>query len=144
MNREAIYAALFELVSNVPGVIVAERRLRHWNDVKPVEQPYLCVAQGNQTTTQGNPVKGLHAKWLMEAEIYVYVQTTGKKIPGSVLNPIIDAIEQALAPSFPDIQLCQTLGGLVHHCWIEGTIETDEGTLGDQAVAIIPISILAT
>lgn len=144
MNREAIYAALFNLVANVPGIVVAERRLRHWNDVRAVEQPYLCVTQGNQTATQGSPVIGVNAKWQMEADIYIYVQTTGKQVPGTVLNPILDAIEQALAPPFPDINKCQTLGGLVEHCWIEGTIETDEGTLGDQAVAIIPVHILAT
>lgn len=142
MNREEIYAALFDRVSIVPGIVVAERRLRHWNDVKSIEQPYLCVAQGNQTATQGNPVKGLYAKWILEADIYVYVQTTGKQIPGSVINPILDAIENALAPPFPDVNKCQTLNGLVEHCWIEGTIETDEGTLGDQAVAIIPVVIL--
>lgn len=141
MNREAIYAALYNLLLGVPGIVVAERRLRHWNDVKPVEQPYLCVAQGNQTATQGNPVIGVSAKWVLEADIYVYVQTRGKQIPGTVLNPILDAIEQALEPPFPDIDKCQTLGGLVEHCWIEGTIETDEGTLGDQAVAIIPVLI---
>lgn len=144
MNREEIYAALFNHVSSVPGIVVAERRLRHWNDVKSIEQPYLCVAQGNQTATQGNPVKGLYAKWILEADIYVYVQTTGKQIPGTVINPILDAIESALAPPFPDINKCQTLNGLVEHCWIEGTIETDEGTLGDQAVAIIPVVILVT
>lgn len=144
MNREAIYAALFDLVSSVPGIAVAERRLRHWNDVKPVEQPYLCLAQGNQTATQGSPAIGVNAKWLLDADIYVYAQTTGKQVPGTVMNPILDAIEQALAPPFPDINKCQKLGGLVEHCWIEGTIETDEGTLGDQAVAIIPVRILAT
>jgi hypothetical protein len=35
-----------------------------------------------------------------------------------------------------------TLGGLVNYCRIEGDIETDEGLLGEQAVAIIPVSIL--
>lgn len=144
MNREAIYAALFNLLSSVHGITVAERRLRHWNDVKPVEQPYLCLAQGNQTATQGSPAIGVNAKWLLDADIYIYVRTTGKQVPGSVLNPILDEIEQALAPPFPDINKCQNLGGLVEHCWIEGTIETDEGTLGDQAVAIIPVRILAT
>lgn len=144
MNREAIYAALFAQVKNVPGIVTAERRLRHWNDVTDIEQPYLCVAQGNQTATQGSPAIGTPGKWQLEADIYVYAQTTGGLVPGSVINPILDAIEQALAPEFPDVSKCQTLGGLVEHCWIEGTIETDEGTLGDQAVAIVPVRILVT
>jgi hypothetical protein len=32
----------------------------------------------------------------------------------------------------------------VKHCWISGAIETDEGVLGGQAVAIVPIEILVT
>ena len=36
----------------------------------------------------------------------------------------------------------QTLGGLVSDCWISGKIETDEGALGGQAVAIIPIEMI--
>lgn len=75
------------------------------------------------------------------ADVYIYVKTDGES-PSSLLNPLLDAVEQALQPQHPDINQWQTLGGLATHCWIEGTIETDEGTLGDQAVAIIPINIL--
>lgn len=144
MNREAIYAALFSQLASVRGIVIAERRLRHWDAVPSVEQPYLCVTQGAQTVIQGMPAKGVPAKWYLNADIYIYAQTTGEQMPGTVINPILDAIEDALAPEFPDINKCQTLGGLVEHCWIEGTIETDEGTLGDQAVAIVPVRMLAT
>lgn len=143
MNREAIFVALFDLLKVVPGITTAERRLRHWNDVTSVEQPYLCLAQGGQTAQRGDP-KGVYAKWVLEADIYLYAQTTGGQAPSSVLNPIVDAVEQALQPPYPDYNRCQTLGGLVEHCWIEGNIDTDEGTLGDQAVAVIPIKILVT
>jgi len=34
------------------------------------------------------------------------------------------------------------LANLVRHARIEGRIETDEGVLGDQAVAVIPVEIL--
>ena len=36
----------------------------------------------------------------------------------------------------------QTLGGLVFDTWINGTIETDEGYLGQQGVAKIPVRII--
>ena len=36
----------------------------------------------------------------------------------------------------------QTLGGLAAHAWTAGKIETDEGVLGGQAVAIVPVEIL--
>ena len=36
----------------------------------------------------------------------------------------------------------QILDGLVMDCRIDGKIETDEGTLGAQSVAIVPITVL--
>jgi hypothetical protein len=54
----------------------------------------------------------------------------------------LDALEAALAPS--PVTGIQTLGlpGMVRHVTISGKVETDEGVLGDQAVAIVPIEIL--
>jgi hypothetical protein len=63
--------------------------------------------------------------------------------PSTILNPLMDAVQNALAPDDPKLERC-TLGGLVEHCWIEGRVETDEGALGDQAVAIVPILIKLT
>ncbi|EHU2374009.1 MULTISPECIES: hypothetical protein [Acinetobacter calcoaceticus/baumannii complex] len=142
INREAIFMALFDLLKNIDGFVTAERRLRHWSDVPDIEQPYLCLAQGQQSVAQGSPATGVKPKWTLYADIYLYARTTGEQVPSSVLNPLVDAIEAALQPEFPEIEKCQTLNSLVTHCWIDGTIETDEGTLGDQAVAVIPISIL--
>jgi hypothetical protein len=80
-------------------------------------------------------------KRTMTFDLYVYVNTGDNDYPPSqIMNSIIDAIDSALAPSGPNDT--QTLGGLVSHCWIAGTIETDEGALGDQGVAIIPIEII--
>ena len=46
-----------------------------------------------------------------------------------------------LAPD-PITNKC-TLDGLVQHAWVEGTIETDEGLLGEQGFAMIPIVMKA-
>ena len=59
-----------------------------------------------------------------------------------VLNPLLDAVEAALAPD--PVGHVQTLGGLVSHCWIAGRIQTDEGVPGGQAVAIVPVEILVS
>lgn len=143
MKREALYSALFALLEQVPGVVTRSRRLRHWSDVGPSEQPALFLAQGRQNATPGDPARGVPTKWLLHADVYLYVRTGSHGVPGSQLNPLLDAIEAALATAGP-LQRTQTLGGLAEHCWIEGDIDTDEGTLGDQAVAIVPIRILAT
>ncbi|NHR05729.1 hypothetical protein HA052_11010 [Chromobacterium haemolyticum] len=143
MNREHIYAALFERLKAIPGLRTTSRRLKQWGDVDSSQQPALFLAQGRETATPGDPARGVPTKWLLHPEVYLYVRTTGNQAPGTVMNPLLDAIEAVTKPDNP-MQRVQTLGGLVERCWIEGDIETDEGTLGDQAVAIVPFRILAT
>ena len=140
-GRETIYSALFTLVSSVPGLVTTSRRLVHWSDVSPEMQPALFQAQINQAA-QPRP-EGLPTRWTLKADIWLYVNTGQDPgaIPAILLNNFMDAIEAALAPSL--VTGKQTLGGLVSHCWIAGEVLTDEGTLGPQAVAAIPIEILA-
>jgi hypothetical protein len=139
INREAIYAALFAKLAASAGYALTSRRLKHWNDVSKEQQPALFMAQGNQTA---NTVRGQPTRWTLSVDAYIYARTDGAATPGLILNPLLDAVEAALAPNA--IENAQTLGGLVEWCRIEGAIETDEGTLGDQAVAIVPISILVS
>lgn len=136
MNREPIYAALFAKLATVPGVVTASRKLKHWADVSPIEQPALFQAQKSEVAAR---TTGLNPKWTLDVTLYVYVNTSGDVSPTTTLNDVLDAICAALAP-LPG--LTQTLAGLVHDCRIEGAIETDEGTLGDQAIALIPVRII--
>lgn len=138
INREPIYAALFSLLGGSAGYVTKSRRLLHWTDVPPEQQPALFLAQRNElaATERGKPTR-----WTLNVDVYVYARTDGSNPPGPIINPLLDAIDAALAPNVDGVQ---TLGGLVHWCRIDGAIETDEGTLGDQAVAIIPISILVS
>lgn len=142
MNRETLATALFALVeapSRAAGAVTVGRRLLHWSDVQPADQPAVFVPQGNETPSQspaGEPVL-----WRMTFSVYVYVREEDPALtPASKLNLLLDAIEGALAPKGSSVK--QTLGGLVEHCWIAGTIETDEGVLGSQAMAIIPVEVL--
>lgn len=138
MNREAIYQALFDKLAAVPGLKTKSRKLKHWTDVPASEQPALFQAQRSENAaTSGN---GTAVRWTLNVDIYVYVKTTGAASPATKLNNLLDAIETALAPDNP-IRNTNTLGGLVVHCRIDGTVETDEGNLGDQAVCIIPVVI---
>ena len=134
---DPFYAALFALLQGSSSFVTSSRRLRHWSDVSPAELPALFVADGPQTPTQ---VKGMPPKWTLDAKAYIYVPVQALAAPGPLLNEYLDALDKALAPT--PYQVTQTLGGLVSHCWISNTVETDEGTLGDLAVAIVPISML--
>jgi hypothetical protein len=139
--REPIYAALFELVAGAAGFVTAERRLRHWSDVAPAEQPALFMTQKSETAV--TKTLGAPLVWTLIVELYLYAHSSDPHLsPASVLNPLLDAVEAALAPS-PATGL-QDLGlaAMVQHAAIAGKIETEEGILGDQAIAIIPIEIL--
>ena len=82
--------------------------------------------------------------WTLSVDLLIYINTGGNDsnvIPTMVINPILDAITARLVPPLHIGD--QTLGGLVHRCRIDGTIELVEGVQGDQAFAIIPVQIFA-
>jgi hypothetical protein len=138
MNREPIYAALFALVQGAASFVTISRRLRHWSDVAAAEQPALFQIQKSETAEERRP---LPVKWRARVDLYLYAHAPDElTAPATMLNPLLDALEVALAPD--PVSHVQTLGGLVQHCWIAGGIQTDEGVLGGQSVAIVPIEIL--
>lgn len=140
MNREAIYSALFAKLSAIPGLKTKSRRLKHWSDVDKSAQPALFMAQTGETaqTTTGQPTR-----WTFKVDVYLYARTDGNLVPGTIINSLLDAICDALKPSPITGRVDLGIQG-VEWCRIDGQIETDEGTLGDQAVAIVPIIILAS
>jgi hypothetical protein len=139
--REPIYAALFDLVAGAAGFVTAERRLRHWSDVAPAEQPALFMTQKSEAAAI--KALGAPAVWTLHVELYLYAHSSDpRRSPAAVLNPLIDAVEAALAPAAPTGVQDLDLPAMVQHAAIAGKIDTDEGVLGDQAIAIIPIEIL--
>ena len=139
--REPIYAALFDLAAGAAGFVTAERRLRHWSDVAPAEQPALFMTQKSEVAA----VKTLGAPtvWTLLVEFYLYANSSDPYLsPATVLNPLVDAVEAALAPAATTGLQDLGLPSMVQHAMISGKIETEEGVLGDQAIAIIPVEIL--
>jgi hypothetical protein len=141
ITRETIYAALWALGAGAARFTTASRRLRHWSDVAPAEQPALFMSEkGGLAVTKrlGSPIV-----WTLSSEFYIYAHSSDPYLaPGAILNPLLDALEAALAPS-PATGI-QNLGlqEMVQHAYIAGRIETDHGVLGDQAIAIVPIEVL--
>jgi hypothetical protein len=139
--REPIYAALFARVAAAAGFVTTERRLRHWGDVAPAEQPALFQHQKGETAA----VKPLGAPtvWTLRVELYLYAHSSDPYLaPAAALNPLIDAVEAALSPNAATGIQDLGLPAMVQHAYIAGKVETEEGVLGDQAVAIVPIEIL--
>jgi hypothetical protein len=139
MSREAIYEALLAQITGAVSFNTVSRRWKVWNDVAPADQPALFQNQkGERTEIQG---RGLPPKRYLLVDLCIYA-TSGdpNSPPSSRLNPLIDAVEAALAPDpFTGVQ---TLGGMVSHCEIKGQTEIAEGVLGNQAIVIIPVEIL--
>jgi hypothetical protein len=139
--RESIYAALWTLGAGAASFASTNRRLRHWADVAPAEQPALFMSEkGGHAVTKA---LGAPIAWTLYADFYVYVHSSDPYLaPAMLLNPLLDALEAALAPS-PATGI-QNLGlsAMVQHAYISGKVETDEGVLGDQAIAIVPVEIL--
>lgn len=149
--RDTVVASLSPLTMSQPatangtaiaitsGFRTTGRRLQFPDDVS--EQPALFV----RYLTDEYPLRptGMPPKPVMECELWVYARSGNDPdmIPDQALNPLIDAIEYSLRPD--PASNVQTLGGLVVHCWIEGKIEKNPGDLDNQAMAVIPIKMLA-
>jgi hypothetical protein len=73
--RETIYAALWELGASAAQFTSTNRRLRHWADVAPAEQPALFMSEkkGGQAAIKklGAPIV-----WTLYGEFYVYAHSS--------------------------------------------------------------------
>lgn len=149
MNREPIYAAVFAYfaaltVGGSPAFLKATRRLDTWENVGKEEQPALLMQQRREVA---NYRKGLPTIWTLDVALFLYIHTGADNdktlIPSQILNPLLDAIENSLTIDDHSNNAC-TLGGLVSHCAISGSVEIFQGNLGDEEVAIVPLNILVT
>src|ERR1700730_5383502 len=139
--RESIYAELWALGAGAARFASASRRLRHWTDLAPTEQPALFMSEkGGHAASKA---LGAPIVWSLYADFYIYVHSSDPYLaPPKPRNRPLDAIAAPRAPSA--VTGVQNLGlpAIVQHAYIAGKVETDEGVLGDQAIAILPIEIL--
>ena len=139
MNREKIYAALYQVLQSAYPWVTSNRVLAHWSDMAPTQQPAMFMTQAGETAIVETRQPTVYQ---LNVRVYIYVrsQTQDGDVPAQLLNQVLDAVTDVMRPSRAAEVF--TLGGLVHYARIEGAIETDEGLLGEQAVAIIPIILL--
>jgi len=133
--------ALFNLVSGSASFVTASRRLQLWSSLSPADKPAIFQYERDDTYTNGKQYLPIVE---MNVDLYIYTAPGMDSgiTPISILNPLIDAVDAALAPSI--VTKRQTLGGLVSHVWIDGKIMKDPGDLDGDGIAVIPIKILAT
>jgi hypothetical protein len=147
MTREPIYAALFAYFAALtsggsPLFRTATRSPKHWDSVDPENCPALLMRQRNEIAEHR---KFLPTKWTMNLELLIYVHTGQSIDPtiiaAQVLNPLLDAVEASFIVD--DIQTNSvTLGGLVNYAAINGATDIYLGSLGNDAVAVVPVRVL--
>jgi hypothetical protein len=144
-SRETIYQTIFETLQETVvaplNFKTASRRAIPWTQVDPASQPALFQTQvREQATVQG---RGLPTKWDLDIDISIYVNGGNDLvvIPSSILNPAIDTIEGLFPGTGPNYQTLGLPG--VSEIRIQGEVLYNEGLLGAQAVAVIPIHIVA-
>lgn len=107
-------------------------------------QPACYQAEYSDTVDQRT---NLPYKEVWEANWIVY-QNVAKDVnilPTAENNLILGAIRKALEPvpadiGFPDER--NTLGRLVHHCFMQGRIFKDPGDIDQQGMLVVPIKLL--
>lgn len=145
MNRNLYFDRLLAIVQSITwgspsaprSFVTTSRRLRSFADT--AEQPAAYLSSGDELFSQRT---GLPYSVTLEAKLVIYHQAGGDEYvtPDEETSMIMDAVQAALAP--PEVDERQTLGGLVHHCWIDGTVMKDSGDLDGQAVIVVPIKML--
>lgn len=150
LTREGLAVALLGLLSNIPGIVTADRRLRHWTDVPAEERPAIFLSTGNQKAKQD--ASGAPAVWTFNYTVDLYVYSEDPALtPSTMLNQYVDAIEAALKPAAPwgppgypgTVQVLGDQTGRIRHAWVLD-VETDEGVLGTTAIASIRLEIQLT
>jgi hypothetical protein len=137
LTRETYYGELANRLRAIPGIRTFSRRLLHVNELPAAQQPALFLAQTFQRPTYQ---PGRTIIWEFGADLYLYVRDPKGSTPGVLMNPLMDALCAVFAPDNANVNAC-TFGGLCHRVEL-GPIETDEGTMGEQAIAILPVTMV--
>lgn len=136
-TREQVMEAFCTKVFATPGFKTTGRRVVSWTQV--TDQPALFVRKLGETSSRNGDAPG---RVTLHLELWIYSKAgeDPSVVPDAALNDLLDAIDTALKP---DNVLTNrlTLGGLVHHCWIEGETLLDPGDMDQQAKAIVPVFI---
>jgi hypothetical protein len=146
-TRNAIFSALLAKLQTIqfPPTVgqptLYSQRFIPWESC--TQQPAVMLLEGAQKATE--KVFG-QKQWRMSAVVLVYYRTgpaMDGPIPAQQINDILDAFESALQGQ-PRTAGRQTLGGLVTHAYIDGTVAYDDGTTDQsyQAVLMVPITIV--
>lgn len=123
--------------------ITISRRVKLFADVPADAQPACYQAEWSVDEQQ---VSNMPYKTTMGVNWIIYhcVGKDKSAIGAIENNLILRAVRDTLAPKVtdPGWPKRNTLGGLVHHCFISGRVFKDPGDIDDQAMMVVPIKLL--
>jgi hypothetical protein len=145
-SRDAIYNALFYLLCQTtpPSYLggkwnTTSRDLDEWTKVPAADQPALYVVA---LANHGSQLVEAMEQWKLMASVIVYYKRDVLDDPANprdtAVLDVIDMIDKTIHP-IPGEH--QTLGGLVHNCYVDGTVMFDAGLTDTQAVVMVPITM---
>lgn len=152
MNEELILFTLAQRMADVRWTregddeperqfVVMSRRVVLFGET-PAQPACYQAEHGDQVAqVTGMPYKTIiEAKWI----VYQNVAQDPEALGAVENNLIIQGCYEALkpTPTDPGWPKRNTLGGLVHHCYIGGQLFKDPGDLDGQGMMVIPIKLL--
>ena len=136
--REQVFQAMFDLVSQAYKYKRTGRKLVLWHQVEASDRPSLFQHEMDEEITGGDD--GRPPLCLLHANLFIYTWAKDVEVPATLLNPLIDSVFQALAPS--PMTGKNNLGlPFVDHCWIKGKIFKDTGDIDGDGLAVIPVVV---
>lgn len=142
-TREQVSVAFFNLIAGAADFTATSRRFVHWDQVNETQMPFLTMLKTGEQ--RGRQSEGLPTLTI-NAHVFVYLSAgmDPRDVPDTAMNAVLDAIDAAVAPSGADALAGnkQTLGGLVAHCYLLGSVFIDTGDVDGKAVAAMPFQIL--
>lgn len=155
VQREAIFAALFERIAAIPGLASSSRIWTGVDATASVAQPAAWLFKGDERVTRRG---GMPPLWELEAVVVLaarVMEADPSVAPSTTINSLLDAFETVIArqplegpaptavyAQNPDLQWGTTLGGLCASVSIDGSITVAEGAVGMQSLCVIPLLIL--
>jgi len=136
VSRDTITDALQKLVFAVADFKTTGERVSHWDQV--ANQPAAFVRWLGDAYGGADLIM---VPVTLHFEIWFYVKAPSPTSSAAEpLRELVDDLEAAMAPDDPRTNRL-TLGGLVQDCRLEGESLIDQGDVGGQGKAVIPVRI---
>lgn len=132
--RKSIAAALLTQLTQGGQFTKSGRRDRAPEQAAAPKAPGLYLVKPREAYLYSDDARGVPPtrELYFLAVIYTNVGKEADAVPADIIDDLLDAVDQALAPSQVD-QVTngarQTLGGLVYDCRVEGEIECARATI---------------